>query len=68
MNEKHLEEIEVERSPPVVKDQEADNCKLETGFEFFMRYKEHLSYEYNRKMFKMMKGIHTYCFCGILED
>ena len=68
MNEKCLEEIEVERSPPVVQYQEASACKLETGFEFFMRYKEHLSYEYNGKMFKLMKDIHTYCFCGILED
>jgi len=66
MNKKYLEEAE--RCSPILPVQETSNCIIETREEFFMRYQQHLNTEYNKKLYRLMKDIHTHCFCGILND
>ena len=68
MKEKSLEKKETERNSPIFPSEEINSFRMDEKEEIYFMYRKHLALRYERKIYQMMKALHTHCFCGIFRE
>jgi len=68
VEEKNLEEKEIERNPSILPSEETNPFQMDEREEIYFMYRRHLALEYEGKIYQMMKALHTNCFCGVFSE